>query len=558
MQGVVLWLLYEAVQGSLYRIISTRVLGAALYAAVAGPLAWYLSHGAFTSERRRLTFAMVAGAVFSALGAHVGALSKAAYWVVSYVFAAAVLEFVTIVLVGGWDATTKRFEYRRLFELACRNAVLLGVVLGLTGALWIVLFAGAWLMQSIGIKGLIELYRKPAFAIIVSATAVGLAFGLALARADMLVSLRRFALSLAMWFLPLALVFAVAWVIALPFTGVQPLFSTGNAALYLLWFGTLAIVFLNAGFQDGRERPLYPRWLAKSLVWAWLAMPLLTLLAGWALWQRIAQHGWTPERIWAAVVWAIVTLDAFGYALSVRGGAWMGTVARTNIVAALVKVVVIVALISPIADLHRLTVASQVHRLRSGAVDPTLFDWNLLSRQTGEYGLSALRNLAANAADDVRSKLIAKQASDTLRFGASTRPPALQDSDVALAALRERIAVRPRGAVPDAALLQWLARSDADWDERNCIAHPDFCALWLIDLDQDGNAEAVLLREQAGIVQSTLYARGPHGWRKEGPLYGPTRTLSTWLADIDNGRVAIAPPRWPDLSINGERVRVGR
>ncbi len=44
-------------------------------------------------------------------------------------------------------------------------------------------------------------------------------------------------------------------------------------ALYLLWFATLAIVFVNAAFQGGDAATPYPRWLATSIRWAWLTMP---------------------------------------------------------------------------------------------------------------------------------------------------------------------------------------------------------------------------------------------------------------------------------------------
>ena len=562
LQGLALWVLYEAVQFEVWPATSPRVFGAAAYAAVVAPLAWYLAHDAFPSQRARVLFAIAMGAAFAGLGAHAGATVRSGAlvsWPPSYVLAAVVLGFVAVSLCGAWDFRWRRFDYPRLFELTSRNAVLAVVAAGLTGALWIVLLAGAWLMSSIGIKGLLELYRNPDFWIPVTAAVLGLSFALALARAQMLGVTRQLGLSLAGWFLPLALLFALAWIAALPFTGVQPLFDTRNAAFYLLWFATLAIVFLNAAFQGGQRTAAYPGWLAMSIQWAWLTMPVLAVLAGWALWQRIVQHGWSEDRIWAALVWLLVAVVVTGYAASAfRRRRWMSALPRTNIAAALVLVVAVVALISPVADVQRLTVSSQLARLRGGAVEPGAFDWNLLARGTGSYGLKALAKIAASAAEDERSKVLAKHASDALRLATVPGARPLQDPGRALKTLRENIAVRPAGISVDDRLFQWLARADADSEERNCIATPESCALWLVDMNDDGQPEALLLWERRGSVQAMLYAQGPQGWRREASLHGPSLPLAVWLGRIDSGQTSPVPRKWPDLTVGSERFTVAR
>jgi hypothetical protein len=127
-----------------------------------------------------------------------------------------------------------------------------------------------------------------------------------------------------------------------------------------------------------------------------------------------------------------------------------------------------------------------------------------------------------------------------------------------LKTLRESIAIRPRGTIPDDALLEWLSRAEADPEERNCIAAPGSCALWVFDMDQDDRPEALLLWERRGSVQAVLYAQGPQGWRREGSLHGPPRPLSVWLAEIDAGVPALTARKWPDLTLGAERFTVGR
>jgi hypothetical protein len=235
----------------------------------------------------------------------------------------------------------------------------------------------------------------------------------------------------------------------------------------------------------------------------------------------------------------------------------MPTVPVTNIVGALVLVVAIVALISPIADVQRLAVSSQLARLRTGAVEPAAFDWNLLATGTGSYGQDALKRMAAAPEEDERSKLSAKRAAEALRVSRVAGSPQ-QNPEQALEILREHIVVRPHGSVIDERLARWIARAQADVHERSCIAAPNTCALWHFDMNRDGRPEALLLWERAGSVQAIVYADGPDGWRRVGSLQGPARPLSVWLVEIDAGRAALVPREWQDLTLDGARFTFGR
>ena len=85
---------------------------------------------------------------------------------------------------------------------------------------------------------------------------------------------------------------------------------------------------------------------------------------------------------------------------------------------------------------------------------------------------------------------------------------------------------------------------------------PDTCALWVVDLDGDDRFEAVLLTEQRGAVHGVVYARSAQAWRREGALRGSSRPLSIWMREIEERRVLTARPRWPDLTVDGERLAI--
>lgn len=407
LQGIGLWLQHRSVGAP------SSLKMALVYGLLAGPLAWYLSAGGFRALASRLIFAAFIAVAYALLGAHAADDFAHHSFLVEpgLALAAAVMGFVLVPLVSGFDVDLRRFSYTHLFELAWRNAVLLPAGAVLTGMLWMLLWAGAWLMQSIGLSGLGELLRQDFMGYTLTCGAFGLSIGLALARAEAVLTFRRFWLSITTWFVPLALTLSVVWVLALPFTGVNVLLSTGHAASYILWFSALSITFLNAAFQDGREPPALPGWLARAITWAWLTMPVLTVLAAWALAQRVAQYGWTPDRIWAALVTLLALVHALGYALShVKRGAWLGTLPATNIVAALIEVAAIALLISPAADVRRLAVNDQLARLKAGTIESIEFDWSFFQRDTGHYGRAALRELSQATGTDTRTRELAERA----------------------------------------------------------------------------------------------------------------------------------------------------
>lgn len=551
-QGVTLWALYYTLHNRPGPI--GPFFAATLQFSLAGPLAWYLSAANFRSAPARAGLALIVGGLLAALGAHAGATGDA--FAFDRIVASAVLGYVIVALVAAgidWRAST--LNYPRLFRVAWRNALLVPIAALLTGIFWILLWAANWLMSTVGVGALDRLLQQPAFNLVVGSTVFGLATGLALRRADSLVAVRRLWLALNAWFLPLALGFAVVWLVALAVAGTSALFETKRAAFYLFWFAALTVTFTNAAFQDGRESPAYPRWLSRMLAWAWLAMPPLALIALWALWGRVAQHGWTPDRIWGAVVGVLLTVHTCGYALSLHDRTrWMGALPNTNVVAAVLKVVVLVALLSPLADARRISVASQVARLESGAVAPQNFDWAFLEHQAGSYGKRALERLASAGGGVPRT--IQEQAAVVLLKGAPTPSPARQDEQKALATLQEKIVVMPKSSRPDPALLAWLARPTADWRERMCIASPGHCALWLVDLDGDRNNEAILLWEnEQRVTTAVLYAIESEGWRRQGDLRGRLVSLQAWLDAIEQKKIELVAPRWRDIKVDGVSLR---
>lgn len=552
-QGVALWALHESGQRNVWPATDPTALAALTHFFVAGPLAWLFLGASLADARTRTIASALVGLLMGALGGHAAASgAPGTTFLFSFALASAILSYVVIALVGGFDISARQFVYTRLFEVSWRNALVGIVAQALTGILWLLLWAAAWMMSAIGIEAPSTVLKEPATVALVTCTGFAIAVCQALNRADALVALRRFWLALNAWFLPLCLLLALLWLGSLTATGTELLFATRRAALYLFWFVALAILFMNAAFQDGNPTA-YPPKVAAAIRFAWLAIPILAAIGLWALALRVRQHGWTVERIWAAFVGGMATLYAVGYSIGAIGRQrWMAAVAPTNVLAAVVLCFGIGALVSPAADARKLAVKSQVSRLLDGRTSPDQFDFRFLKTSAGRYGTEALERLANDPQTIASVNALAAAA---LRADANSAIPRQNPSE-ALSILRSRVPIVPDGSAVDPELLTWLARSHPDYNEQMCIANPAHCALWVIDLDRSGRAQAVLLSEQHSTVTATLYARDAEGWRRHGNLIGPPLPLSAWLDVIRSGKATTVSPRWPDIQIGERRYSV--
>jgi hypothetical protein len=447
-----------------------------------------------------------------------------------------------------------------LFQTAWHNAMMIAVATVLTHILWAVLFAGGALMRSIGLDLVWQAISQPWFYMPVTATAFGCAMALAVVRADTIVALRRFWLSMNQAFLSLVLLFSTMWTVALPFTGLDTLLKTNMAGFALLWFAALAVNFVNAANQDGLAPPSFSPWLRRALSWAWLTMPVVVGVAGFALFIRIGQYGWSADRVWGVFVWVMAAGYALGYSISALfpGRGWMWSVGQTNVAMALLLCIGLIALSSPLGDARRIAVNSQMDRLLSGKTPPDKFDVRYLDERSGIYGRKAMQALADGIpghpqAAQFAGLVQAYKTTKTDRLDAQNPPP-LGDDD-----LRRKLRLIPEGtpaqpALVDALLAQ-LRGLKPYADEKKCLEANTNCLLWLGDLDGDNAPELLLVIDQGWRRAATVYRWQPATAQliRAGRI---ERLTQEWVAALARNDVSTIPNTWRDIQAGGKRVQI--
>lgn len=553
-QGWVLWWLWRSNELKTWPATEPFIQMALLYAAMAVPLVIY-----FTQNIERLPAWVRRAAVvvylvlYAALGAYTawaaGAVNLETGLKFADVLAALVLGFVSLGLLCGFDFEARRWRYERLFNYAWRNGILLATAMAMVGVVWLVLVTGAGLMSLIGVKWVMEMIRKPVFIFPVTGLVVAAAFALGLARAAMTESIRRFWLSIASWLLPLVLFFAVLWVLAVPFTGLEPLFKTRNAAFMMLAFTALAVKFSNCAYQDGEVVWPYPQWLSRATQGAWLALLVVVAIAWWALGLRMAQYGLSEQRLWAGLAATLAAIYAVGYSLSwLKPGRWMRAMAPTNIVAALVLCLGLLAFLSPLANIRQLSVAAHVRHVTqaNGTQEP---DWDYLRWRSGRFGRDALQALAAGTGvpeGQAWAKQAARALAQTSRH--DNKPEVLSEQ-----ALAEKFAVFPQGRSLPESFVQHAQASNQAWELKRCLKAVAICPVWLGDLNGDGQDELVLFNPGSDW-RGTLFMQAKDGWRNAGNVSARGEKEKFDPSQLEGARAGKA--EWGDLLVQGRRLRV--
>ncbi|MFN4096099.1 MAG: DUF4153 domain-containing protein [Sphingomonas sp.] len=361
---------------------------------------------------------------------------------------------------AGREGGFRPLSYSLAHDHAWTNAVLWCLAWAFVGVVMLLSFLLAALFDLIGIELLKDLLQKEWF----WRPLVGLAFGLGLAllrEQRRIVGLLQNVAMLVLGVLaPVLAVGLGLFLIALPFTGLQPLWeATKSTTPILLACSVGALLLVNAVIGNGgddapRNRVL--RWAA--LVLAVAILPLVGI-AAIATGLRIGQYGFTPERLWGLTFVVIASVVAVAYLVSViRGrGGWAERVRPANLHLAMIVCGVALLLATPLVSFNAISTRDQVARLESGKVSADKFDWAALAFDFGEPGRKALEQLKASENKGVRAGA-SDAAKAKTRWDLSKRPEAAD-----IEALDKTLRIVPIGAeVPqglrDAVANEWQCR----------------------------------------------------------------------------------------------------
>lgn len=419
----------------------------------------------------------------------------------TYAITLGIASFITLIFVQ--RQVTEALGYEPLFLFSWRNLVVGVLSVGFLGGVILMYLLWAALFNEIGIGFFKDLFRKVWFVALLGALSFGGGVIVFRGLTEVVDSISRLLSGIMKLLLPFLLVMTVAFLGALPFTGLEILWSTNQGTLLLMVLTLILLLCLNAVYQTGAGSSPYPLRLHHAITGALFTLPVFSALSFYGLYARLDQYAWTVVRYWAFVVWLTLCLFSCGYVLAVikRRAAWPTMMASVNSILGVFVIVVLLLSNSPVLDFRKLSLASQMHRLTSGAVSPEDFDDQYLRDELARPGYLALQELTAQ--DPVLWARL-KDGSDPLGETAGAQLGSLAARDPT------RLASRPRqknGALVLAPADLVLPTPVAVAINALMAAQADTSAYVLaVDFNQDGQTEyAALLFGAFGARQNRTY-----------------------------------------------------
>jgi hypothetical protein len=347
-----------------------------------------------------------------------------------FVVATLPVPFLIAAARTGWR------DYPALFLEAWSIGLRFAAALTFTGVVWLVIILSNEVLGIVGIDWIERLLEDDLAPMVLTGAILGLGMAVIHDLAEYLspyLVLRLFRL-----FLPVVLGVMAVFLVALPFRGLDGLTGGLSPALLLLTMVAAGIALVSIAVdQTDAEATQSPVQIRSAQAMA-LILPVFAGLALWAIWLRIGQHGWTPDRVFVALIGGMGLGYGLVYAAAVlRGAGWMERVRQGNIRMVLVGIGLAALWLTPVLNAEKIAAANQLARFADGRTTAETLDIYALGRW-GKPGDAALAKLALTAGEPGQEALA------RLLAGESATPVA--DQPALAAALAKLMPVQPPSA----------------------------------------------------------------------------------------------------------------
>lgn len=447
-----------------------------------------------------------------------------------------------------------RFPYTDLFKHSWNNFFIAALALLFTGIYWGLIMLWAGLFSIIGVSFFWDVFISAPFSIITLPTMAGLGVYVARQNDKVILTIRDIALSIFKALTPLLALIALLFLLALPFTGLKPLWDTKSASSLLISLLATMVLFINAVFQDGSRKPSYHGWMRRVVETSLFTMPVFSGIALYSIWLRIGQYGLMPERVYALIFALVLALYSIGYSASVikKSEVWLGIIQPVNVAVSLLIVILAVLLHTPLLDPLSISASNQYKRLVQGLADAESFDFAALRFKLGQYGHEKLQEIAAQSGLP-KPDVVKARTQRAFEAAFYVAPKKAQEIELK----EEHIKVLTPGKLPDG-LIRGIAEWQGGWAEE--CAKKKKCALFSINLDDDEEDEYVL-SPYGESYSLYLFDRVESGWKMAGYLMATKKVIrktKNLEEEIKSGPVVAVPPRfkYKNLVISDEEFAI--
>lgn len=463
---------------------------------------------------------------------------------------AAVMSLASAALHSGGIA-----DYPGLFRLTCRTILLpLGAQL-FSLFFWLLLTLCAALFELLGIDLFQRLFRGW-FLWPVLGVAYGIATAILIDRPALVDGVRRVGTAIAAALLPVAVIIHLLFLGGIAVVGLEPLWATRHATPLVLTLVGIFLLLLNGTHEEGTKLDCLPRPVAGIVRLALVLSPIYVAIAAYSLWLRVAQYGWSPDRVIGACVTAFIGLVLLAYVVAAARKPFfiLPRLAVANVGALAGLAIIGIAVNSPLLSPKRIAAASQEQRILTGRTAPETIDWRQLGFELGSYGRSVVHRLAS-VTDIPRAAEIRQRADDTLATPPERRYGLMQGPAPRIET--PKFSVVPGNSEPPPGLVDIVRARFVGSPSSSSCAKSGVCKLLAIDLNGDGQPEMILLDGNLPV-----YRQQNGRWMYFGVLAGlgtppmSVDEIDAVTARLAEGRGRSVAGEWQDVEVDGRRLRI--
>ncbi|MDM2911522.1 DUF4153 domain-containing protein [Citrobacter sp. Cpo012] len=436
-------------------------------------------------------------------------------------------------------------RYPHFYRQLWLNALTLLIVFVANGLFWLVLLLWSEMFKLVGIPFFSTLFFDTDwFGYVAFGLITALAVVLARTQSRLVTAVQKLLTFIATGLLPLVALLALMFILTLPFTGLEAISQRVSAA-GLMSTLTLLLLLLMAIVREPQKEALpYPGALRYLIKCSLIVAPIYMLIAGWSLWVRIQQYGWTPERLYGVLVVMVLLVWSFGYLASIlrRGRNLLELQGPVILGVSLLALGLLVLLSSPVIDAWRISVNSHMGLYHSGKIKPNQVSLYMLDH-SGKPGRAALEALQKDVAFNQDSK----RRRDLNSLLQGRRDPV---KELSATQLVSKVVIAPGSQKPDDAF--WAFVKTQGYRITSC-AEQNACVLVSQDLNADGHPEQVLYA--FGDGESLIFGMQKNKWDLLAVATLPDGfTKDKLLQAVANQQLGSAPRIWRDITIDGKRL----
>lgn len=436
-------------------------------------------------------------------------------------------------------------RYPHFYRQLWLNALTLLIVFVANGLFWLVLLLWSEMFKLVGIPFFSTLFFDTDwFGYVAFGLITALAVVLARTQSRLVTAVQKLLTFIATGLLPLVALLALMFILTLPFTGLEAISQRVSAAGLMSTLTLLLLLLIAIVREPQKEALPYPGALRYLIKCSLIVAPIYMLIAGWSLWVRIQQYGWTPERLYGVLVVVVLLVWSFGYLASIlrRGRNPLELQRPVILGVSLLALGLLVLLSSPVIDAWRISVNSHMGLYNSGKIKPDQVSLYMLDH-SGKPGRAALEALQKDVAFNQDSK----RRRDLNSLLQGRRDPV---KELTATQLVSKVVMAPGSQKPDDAF--WAFVKTQGYRITSC-AEQNACVLVSQDLNADGHPEQVLYA--FGDGESLVFGMQKNKWDLLAVATLPEGfTKDKLLQAVANQQLGSTPRIWRDITIDGKRL----